>query len=140
MDGSDRRAHARLPALLLALLAVLVLLPPAAGALKGSAAHAGLSRPQNLVPPSVSGDPRVGGTLTCDRGRWDDTSDEPYEYQYSWVRDDELIDAAEAATYVVTGEDADPRADLCRSRDERPDGLLRVVRRGRPAAAGIPAR
>ena len=47
------------------------------------------------MPPSVSGDPRVGGTLSCDRGRWDDTPDAPYDYQYFWVRDyGEPIDGA----------------------------------------------
>ena len=57
--------------------------------------------------PSVSGDPRVGGTLTCDRGKWDDTAGAPYEYQYFWVREyGEPIDGAESATYVVTGDDA----------------------------------
>ncbi|WP_028062705.1 calcium-binding protein [Solirubrobacter soli] len=103
-DAGDRRAHARLLAVLLALLALLVVIPTASGAL-GSA---DVNRPENLVPPSVSGDPRVGGTLTCDRGRWDDTPDAPYEYQYFWVRGfGDPIDGAESATYVVTGDDAD---------------------------------
>jgi hypothetical protein len=102
-DAGDRRAHARVLAVLLALLALLVTIPTAAGALRTSE----LTRPENLVAPSVSGDPRVGGTLTCDRGRWDDTPDAPYEYQYFWVRGfGEEIDGAESAIYVVTGDDA----------------------------------
>ena len=106
MDAGDRRAHARVLAVLLALLAVLALLPPAAGALRSSA-RAELDRPENLVPPSISGDPRVGGTLTCDRGRWDDSPDAPYTYDYFWVRGfGDAIDGADSPAYVVTAEDA----------------------------------
>ena len=106
MDAGDRRAHARVLAVLLALLASLALLPPAAGALRSSA-RAELDRPENLVPPSISGDPRVGGTLTCDRGRWDDSPDAPYAYDFFWVRGfGDAIDGADSPAYVVTAEDA----------------------------------
>ena len=64
-------------------------------------------RPENLVPPTVTGDPRVGGTLSCDRGKWDDTADARYDYDFFWVRDHgEEIDGAYSSTYVVTGADA----------------------------------
>jgi hypothetical protein len=105
MDAGDRRAHARLLAVLLAALAIVAALPPAAGALRSALSD--VTRPVNLVPPSISGDPRVGGTLTCDRGKWDDGPSAPYEYQYFWVRDfGEPVDGAESPKYVVTGADA----------------------------------
>ena len=53
------------------------------------------------------GDPRVGGTLSCDRGKWDDTADARYDYDFFWIRDyGEEIDGAYSSTYVVTGADA----------------------------------
>jgi hypothetical protein len=62
------------------------------------------------VAPTVTGYPRVGGTLSCDRGRWDDTADARYDYDVFWLRGGEEIDGAYSSTYVVTGADAD--ADL----------------------------
>src|SRR4051794_1905823 len=100
-DAGDRRAHALVLAVLLAALVVVAILPSAAGAFSGN------DRPENRVPPTVTGDPRVGGTLSCDRGKWDDTADARYDYDFFWVRDyGEEIDGAYASTYVVTGADA----------------------------------
>ncbi|HEY6889275.1 MAG TPA: hypothetical protein VI300_15885, partial [Solirubrobacter sp.] len=104
-DAGDRRAHARVLAVLLAALVVVAILPPAAGALRG--AFSDVNRPENLVSPTVTGDPRVGGTLSCDRGKWDDTADARYDYDFLWIRDGEEIDGAYSSTYVVTGADTD---------------------------------
>ena len=73
--------------------------------------------------PSVSGDPRVGGTLTCDRGTLGRHRDAPYDVPTtSGSREDygEAIDGADAATYVVTAEDAGRRR--CSARCTRVNG------------------
>jgi hypothetical protein len=67
--------------------------------------------PHLLTAPTVTGDPRIGGTLTCERGLWNDGPREPYEYEFQWTRRTgwntyERIEGATAATYTVTREDA----------------------------------
>jgi hypothetical protein len=59
--------------------------------------------PANTTPPSVTGTPSVGQTLSCSTGTW---SNSPTEYRYAWLRDFEPIPSATAAGYVVTGSDA----------------------------------
>jgi hypothetical protein len=41
--------------------------------------------PQNLTPPSISGKPAAGNTLTCDPGSW---SGNPTSFTYSWIAGD----------------------------------------------------
>ena len=104
-DAGDRRPHVRALLALLGALLVVAVLPPAAGALR--AAFLDYHWPQLLTPPTVTGDPRVGGTLTCDRGSWDDSAAAPYDYEIHWMRGDfEYIEDATAADYVVTAQDA----------------------------------
>ena len=61
--------------------------------------------PNNLLAPQLTGDPRVGGTLTCARGTWDDSDREPYDVQYTWLRGDGTIPDEHAATHTVTAVD-----------------------------------
>ncbi len=105
-DARDRRLHGRLLVVLLAALTLAAALPPAAGALR--AVFVDSHQPLVLLGPSVTGDPRVGGTLSCDRGTWDDSDAAPYEYRYIWMHDEygEPIEDAQASTYVVTADDA----------------------------------
>jgi hypothetical protein len=42
----------------------------------------GSSRPNNLTPPSITGDPVLGGTLTADPGFWSGT--QPITFAYQW--------------------------------------------------------
>ena len=50
--------------------------------------------PRNLVAPAITGEPRVGGTLTCGSGDWDDA----YPISQRWLRDGNVV--ATGATYV----------------------------------------
>jgi hypothetical protein len=42
------------------------------------------ARPTNTTEPSISGTPRVGQTLTSNRGQW--AGDQPITYTYVWLR------------------------------------------------------
>jgi uncharacterized repeat protein (TIGR01451 family) len=59
--------------------------------------------PANTVPPSISGTPTVGQTLSCSTGTWSGT---PPVFTYQWLRDGAPITSATAATYAVTVPDA----------------------------------
>jgi hypothetical protein len=61
-----------------------------------------LGPPENLTPPSITGTPSVGQTLTCLPGTW---SNSPTSYSYVWRRDFEPFPGATAATYTVTSSD-----------------------------------
>ncbi|HEV2813485.1 MAG TPA: hypothetical protein VGW10_09560 [Solirubrobacteraceae bacterium] len=61
--------------------------------------------PEALLPPSVSGDPRVRRTLSCTRGTWDDRALDPYAVTYRWLRNGTPIDGATAPTYQLTADD-----------------------------------
>ena len=54
--------------------------------------------PQPTTPPSVTGTPLPGNTLTCDPGSW--TGSPTFTYQ--WEHDSSPIVGANAGTYVVT--------------------------------------
>ncbi|MAS53904.1 MAG: hypothetical protein CMJ44_04630 [Pimelobacter sp.] len=62
--------------------------------------------PSNLVPPSVTGTPEVGQTLTCDPGTWNKAGD----FTYGWQRDGADVPGADGASYAAGWDDAD--ADL----------------------------
>ena len=105
-DSADRRPRfAVLLSLLAALVAAATLTPAAAGTI-GFFDEAG---PISLLSPSLTGDPRVGGTLTCTRGTWDDSDAEPYETTYEWFHGDTRIDTG--ATHVVSADDVDQPLD-----------------------------
>jgi len=68
--------------------------------------------PRALTVPTVSGDARLGRTLTCSRGVWDDPAT-PYAVTYQWLRTNVVIAGATAATYAPTSADV-TRALSCR--------------------------
>jgi hypothetical protein len=112
----------RLPLGLLALIAAL-----GAGMLTDSAGNAATqAAPTNSQPPTITGTPEVGSTLTAREGTW---TGNPTDYDYGWRRCDadggscSLISGANEKTYVlkqvdqantlrvaVTAQNADGRA------------------------------
>lgn len=64
--------------------------------------------PQNTSPPTITGTPRVGETLTAHNGAW---TNSPTAYQYQWQRCDGVgagcsaIPGAVERTYLVTAAD-----------------------------------
>ena len=60
--------------------------------------------PEAFLAPRIEGDPRVGSTLSCTRGDWDDPAT-PYAVTYQWYRGNTAIADATAATYVVQAGD-----------------------------------
>jgi Ig domain of plant-specific actin-binding protein len=67
------------------------------------------STPNNVVKPSISGDPRDGAVLTASPGTW--TGTQPITYAFQWNRCDQTgaacgaIAGATAATYAVNASD-----------------------------------
>ena len=78
------------------------------GAAAPTAAQANYA-PTNTAPPTISGTPQVGQTLTANNGTW--TSDTTPSFSYQWQRCDGLgnncaaITGANAQTYVVQAAD-----------------------------------
>ncbi len=76
-----------------------------------ASAVVGAKRPQNMVSPSISGDPRYGKTLRALPGKWDGTL--PLDHSYRWKRctrsgeDCRSIRDALAPTYTVQLNDAE---------------------------------
>jgi hypothetical protein len=72
-----------------------------------SAAAAG--PPRNTTPPSISGTPQVGQTLTANNGAW--VGQQPFTYTYHWRRCDRTgaacsdISGATAKTFTLTSAD-----------------------------------
>src|SRR3954452_6827153 len=99
-DVADRRPHvAVLAALLIALFA-------GAGVAPGAVISFRAPGPVSLLAPSLTGDARVGGTLSCTRGTWDDSDREPYDIEYQWFHELGAIKVGAARTHVVSPEDA----------------------------------
>src|SRR5690242_14276383 len=80
----------------------------ALGALTGTGAAGAAAKPVNTQPPTVSGTPQEGSTLTGDRGTW---TNNPTDYNYFWLRCDKTggscanINGAHALTYTLTSAD-----------------------------------
>src|SRR5436190_10101405 len=78
------------------------------GVVAGSAFAAVAAKPVNTSPPTVSGTPQEGHTLTGDRGTW---TNAPTDFNYFWLRCDKTggscstIIGAHALTYVLTSVD-----------------------------------
>jgi predicted actin-binding protein len=93
----------RHPLLMTAALAASVLVAVAAIAGVGTAASQAV--PRNTTPPTVSGTPAQGSTLTAENGEWAGTA--PLQFSYSWRRCDEnggscsAISGATQKTYTV---------------------------------------
>jgi hypothetical protein len=61
--------------------------------------------PQSKAPPTISGTPEVGKTLTCSQGEW--SGSPPPTFTYLWLRDKETaIPGATSSSYTVKEEDA----------------------------------
>ena len=58
--------------------------------------------PQNTSPPSVTGTPAAGQTVTCDPGTWTSSP----SFTFEWLRDGQPIAGATGATYALTDTDA----------------------------------
>ena len=53
------------------------------GVLAGAGAAASSVKPKNTSPPTISGTPQEGNTLSADRGQW---LNNPSDYNYYWMR------------------------------------------------------
>ncbi|HET6547272.1 MAG TPA: hypothetical protein VFG79_02365, partial [Solirubrobacter sp.] len=69
--------------------------------------------PHSQSPPAISGDARLGRSLTCSSGTWDDQDVDPYAVTYQWFRNGAAIDGATGATYAITPADVN-RGLYCR--------------------------
>ena len=91
----------------LAPLGLLALTAALAGAMLGGTgigSAATKARPTNTQPPTITGTPQVGSTLTAKEGTW---TGSPTDYDYAWRRCDadggscSLISGANEKTYVL---------------------------------------
>src|SRR4051794_18345076 len=99
-DVADRRPHvAVLAALLIALFAGAGIAPAAVISFSDPG-------PVSLLAPSITGDARVGGTLSCTRGTWDDSDREPYDIDYAWFHAPGDVKVDSGRIHVVTPGDA----------------------------------
>jgi hypothetical protein len=87
---------------LVAALAVSATVAPARAA--GGGDPPVLRQPVNQTPPSITGTPRLGRTLTASPGEW--TGDTPTAFSYQWFRSDDgefvPIQGATKPTYRIT--------------------------------------
>ena len=71
--------------------------------------RASAGRPTSQTPPTISGTPQDGQTLTANRGTW--SGEQPITYAYQWTRCDQSggscanISGATSATYVLKAVD-----------------------------------
>jgi hypothetical protein len=60
--------------------------------------------PSNILPPSISGTPVNGNTLTCNPGQWQAL--QPFTVAYQWFRNPSTPIGTNAPTYAVVVGDA----------------------------------
>src|ERR1700755_3567161 len=65
--------------------------------------------PVKRTAPTLTGDLRLGGVLTCGKGVWDDPPDAPYGYATQWVRDNADLTGETNLTHTL------PAADIGRA-------------------------
>jgi hypothetical protein len=76
--------------------------------LAGTSVAASAAKPKATSPPTISGTPQAGQTLTGTNGQW---ANDPTDFNYFWQRCDEKggrcanISGAHAATYTLTSAD-----------------------------------
>ena len=80
----------------------------------------------NTRRPVIRGTPRVGRTLTCDRGVWEGTA--PIRYAYRWRRNGAPVRGAVRATFRVRRSDAGALV-ACRVAATNPAKTLEVASR-----------
>jgi hypothetical protein len=77
-------------------------------AVSGTGAARSTTAPSNTSPPTITGTPQQGATLTAQRGQW---SNNPTSYSYFWTRCDDTggscsdINGATDKTYTLKGVD-----------------------------------
>src|SRR6478609_225810 len=107
-DARDRRPHIAVLVVLLGMLTAIAGFAPIA--IGGYTTVYGGPAPEPLLEPMIAGDLRIGGTVTCVPGTWNDGPREPYDLEHSWSRhktfEHEPIDGAKSSTYTVTRADA----------------------------------
>src|SRR3954453_12080903 len=59
----------------------------------------------NRTAPTLTGDLRLGGVLTCGQGVWDDAQGTPYSYALQWVRDNADLTGETNSTHTLTAAD-----------------------------------
>jgi hypothetical protein len=131
---------------LLAAAAVTVL------AVAGLSDAAGTAPPSNQSPPTISGTPVEGNTLTAVSGNWNGTG--PVTYTYRWRRCDKTggscadIGGANKATYTLKNVDVGntikvrqtaTNKDGSTSATSAPTAVVKASAGGPPAANGCPA-
>ena len=92
--------------------------------------------PANATPPSVSGDPSDGGTLTVDPGTWTGT---PPDLEYQWQRcDADGTDCVDISGATTTPTRSAPTTSATRSPSWSPPPTT-AASRARPHRAATPA-
>src|SRR4051794_35079259 len=61
--------------------------------------------PVNRTAPTLTGDLRLGGVLTCGKGVWDEPAGAPYGYAYQWVRDNQDLAGQTTTAHTLTAAD-----------------------------------
>lgn len=71
-----------------------------------NALNAAAGPPANTSPPTISGSPIIGQTLSCAVGTWVNA---PLRFSYQWLRNGTVLSGATASSYTVSGEDRESR-------------------------------